>query len=108
MASTHFSNMLLNKVAMVLLLSSLTKVPEMIMVMVILIFLFLRTPHIQICLLGASPSGCGSCQKPAWTLAAYHGYHKVLIKHLHGYHKVLIKHLHGYHKVLNLLNVLNI
>ena len=89
MASTHFSNMLLNKDAMVLLLSSLTKVPEMIMVLVVMISLFLRTPHIQIYLLGASPSGCGSCQKPAWTLAAYHGYHKVLIKHLHGYHKVL-------------------
>ena len=57
MASTHFSNMLLNKGAMVLLLSSLTKVPEMNMVMLIMIFLFL--PHIQICLLGASPSGCG-------------------------------------------------
>ena len=59
------------------------------LVLVAMIFLVLRTPHIQICLLGASPSGCSSCQKPAWTLAAYHGYHKVLIKHLHGYHKVL-------------------
>ena len=97
MGSTHFFNMLLNRDAMVLLVSSLTKVPEMIMAMVVMISLFLRTPHIQIYLLGASPSGCGSCQKPAWTLAAYHGYHKVLIKHLH-----------GYHKVLHLLNVLKI
>merc|ERR1719454_1850815 len=27
---------------------------------------------------GASPSACGSNKRPAWVLAAYHGYHKVL------------------------------
>ena len=95
MGNTHYSSTQRSKVDMDSLPFCLSKVLQK----SLYTSLYVLLPHHHVHshpTIGASPSACGSSQRPAWVLAAYHGYHKVN-NHNYHHHQHFCYHQH-HHK----------